>query len=287
MSNRFLVPWRRLRRWAVANPLATAAALVIVVAVGFGVSRAHRDDTASPTTTAADARQAITGLVKALPDVGPPPAAPAPATPAADDANPPAFDIAHARPGARIAVRERPGGPVVAVLGARTEFDSNRTFYVAKRRGEWLGVTTAARLDNQLGWVRDDPSRLYITHSLYSLRADLSARVIQVRYGRRVVKRIPVTIGRAGSETPPGVFSVTDGLAGRGLGPYYGCCVLALTGHQPDLPAGWIGGDRIAIHGTPGPVGGASSAGCLRASDDDMVALFALVPLGTPVFIHA
>jgi lipoprotein-anchoring transpeptidase ErfK/SrfK len=262
------------------------AAVVIAVAVGFGVSRSHHDDTASPTATAADARVAISGLVKALPDVGPPPTTPAPAAHAADSSTP-AFDIAHVRPGARIVVRELPGGPVVAVLGAKTEFDSDRAFYVAKRRGDWLGVTTAARLDNQLGWIRDDPSQLYVTHSLYSLRADLSARVIQVRYGRRVVKRIPVTIGRAGSETPPGVFSVTDGLAGRRLGPYYGCCVLALTGHQPDLPAGWIGGDRIAIHGTPGPVGGASSAGCLRASDDDMVALFALVPLGTPVFIHA
>lgn len=91
----------------------------------------------------------------------------------------------------------------------------------------------------------------------------------------------------AGSETPPGDYSVTDALAGPKLGPYYGCCVLAISGHQPNLPPGWIGGDRIAIHGTPGPVGGAASLGCLRATDADMVDLFALVPLGAPVFIRA
>ena len=73
----------------------------------------------------------------------------------------------------------------------------------------------------------------------------------------------------------------------RGVGPWYGCCVLALSGHQDNLPAGWIGGNRIAIHGTPGSVGGAESHGCLRASDPDMIALFARVPLGAPVFIRA
>ena len=54
------------------------------------------------------------------------------------------------------------------------------------------------------------------------------------------------------------------------------------------LPAGWTGGDRIAIHGTndPGSIGVPSSAGCPHASDEDMRFLMARVPLGTPVLIH-
>jgi lipoprotein-anchoring transpeptidase ErfK/SrfK len=95
-----------------------------------------------------------------------------------------------------------------------------------------------------------------------------------------------VTVGSKTSPTPLGKYAVTDGVDGRGLGPWYGCCILALSGHQNSLPAGWIGGNRIAIHGTPGSVGGADSHGCLRASDADMTSLFARVPLGTPVFIH-
>ena len=81
---------------------------------------------------------------------------------------------------------------------------------------------------------------------------------------------------------------MTDKLPGSRFGPYYGCCILALTGHQPNLPSGWTGGDRLAIHGTDAPssIGAASSAGCLRASDEDLRVLMATVPLGTQVSIH-
>jgi lipoprotein-anchoring transpeptidase ErfK/SrfK len=69
---------------------------------------------------------------------------------------------------------------------------------------------------------------------------------------------------------------------------YYGCCILALNGHQPKLPAGWQGGNRLAIHGTnaPGTIGSAASAGCLRAADSELQVLMRRVPLGTPVFIR-
>jgi lipoprotein-anchoring transpeptidase ErfK/SrfK len=97
-----------------------------------------------------------------------------------------------------------------------------------------------------------------------------------------------VAVGRPGSETPTGRFAVTDKLRGAGYGPYYGCCILALNAHQPKLPAGWQGGNRIAIHGTnsPGTIGSPASAGCLRAADSDLEVLMRRVPLGTPVFIR-
>ena len=94
---------------------------------------------------------------------------------------------------------------------------------------------------------------------------------------------------RPGSETPTGRFAVTDKLSGPRFGPYYGCCILALNGKQPNLPAGWQGGNRLAIHGTnsPGTIGAAASAGCLRAGDADLRLLMRRVPLGTPVFIRS
>ncbi len=122
----------------------------------------------------------------------------------------------------------------------------------------------------------------------YSLHADLSARRLELRRGGRRVRRITVAIGRPGSETPTGRFAVTDKLSGPRFGPYYGCCILALNGKQPNLPAGWQGGNRLAIHGTssPGTIGAAASAGCLRAGDADLRLLMRRVPLGTPVFIR-
>ena len=62
---------------------------------------------------------------------------------------------------------------------------------------------------------------------------------------------------------------------------------MALSATQPNLPSGWLGGRRIAIHGTSGPLGVAASHGCVRAADDDVAKLIDAVPLGTPVFIRA
>ena len=66
--------------------------------------------------------------------------------------------------------------------------------------------------------------------------------------------------------------------------PVYGCCILALSAHQTNVPASWRGGDRMAIHG--GAMG-AVSAGCVHASESVLRNLMRLVPLGTPVTIHA
>jgi lipoprotein-anchoring transpeptidase ErfK/SrfK len=85
-----------------------------------------------------------------------------------------------------------------------------------------------------------------------------------------------------------GRFAVTDKLSGYRYGPYYGCCIVALSAHQPNLPAGWTGGDRIAIHATnrSADLGQAVSHGCVRLRNEDIAYLYDVVPLGTPVFIY-
>jgi lipoprotein-anchoring transpeptidase ErfK/SrfK len=172
-------------------------------------------------------------------------------------------------------------------VGDRTEFGSTRVFSIDKVRGDWFGVPVPELPDGRLAWIRDDRLALELSQTRFWITADVSRQQLELHYGNRVLDRFPVSVGSPSSPTPFGDYAVTDGLVGRGLGPWYGCCVLALSGHQPNLPAGWIGGNRMAIHGTPGAVGGATSHGCLRASDADMVSLFARVPLGTPVFIRA
>jgi lipoprotein-anchoring transpeptidase ErfK/SrfK len=81
---------------------------------------------------------------------------------------------------------------------------------------------------------------------------------------------------------------VTDKLRGSAYSAAYGCCILALSAIQPNLPAGWSGGNRIAIHGTlsAGDFGRAVSAGCVHARDTDLRYLMRGVPLGTPVVIR-
>lgn len=191
--------------------------------------------------------------------------------------------------GSTIVVRARPRGAVVARLGGRTEFGSPTRLTVAQRRGRWLGVVTTHVANGRLGWVDPAESRVLTGRTRISLMLDLSARRLVVRRGGKVLRRMTVGIGRASSPTPIGRFAVTDKLSGPRYGSYYGCCILALSAHQPNLPPGWTGGDRIAVHGTddPSSIGAAVSAGCPRASAADLRFLMRVVPLGAPVVVRA
>jgi L,D-transpeptidase catalytic domain len=185
-------------------------------------------------------------------------------------------------------LRARPGGRRLARMRRVTEFDSPRVVTVVGRRGPWLGVLAPELRNGRVGWIDGRRGvRLYRVN--WSVDADLSRRLVVVRRGARVVVRTRVAIGRPGAPTPRGRFAVTDKLlTGNPQGPY-GCCVLALTGHQPNTPQGWGGGDRLAIHATPAEhtIGHAASLGCLRAPSAVMRRLVRQVPLGTQVRIRA
>jgi hypothetical protein len=206
----------------------------------------------------------------------------------------PASERRAPRPRELVAVRrsvglsEEPGGPASLRIGSTTEFGSPRVLAVGARRGDWLGVVTTERPNNRLAWLRRTRPGLELRRTRWSLHADLSDRTLTLRKDRRRVHRMPVAVGRPGSETPTGRFAVTDKLSGSRYGPYYGCCILALSGNQPKTPPGWTGGNRLAIHGTDAPstIGSAASAGCLRASDADLRRLMPRVRLGTTLFIR-
>lgn len=214
-------------------------------------------------------------------------AAPAGGDPVPGGPPPGSWLIARVKPGAAIELRSRPGGRVVARVGRRTAFGSLRVFTVFRERGPWLGVPVPELPNGRLAWV-DGRRGLSYARTRLSLHADVSRRRLQLRRGDAVLTEIAVGTGKPPSTTPVGSFSVTDKMPGARYGSYYGCCIIAITGHQPNLPPGWIGGDRLGIHGTSSPasVGLRSSAGCLRATRRSMLMLWKLVPLGTPVFIR-
>ncbi|MEY2514286.1 MAG: hypothetical protein QOJ89_1644 [bacterium] len=187
----------------------------------------------------------------------------------------------------RVQLRERPGGRVVRAVGMRTGYGSTRVLAVVARRGEWVGVLSDHVANSRAAWVPADAVELL--HEPYRLDIDLSQRRLTVRHEGRVVRRVRIAVGKPGTTTPTGRFAVTDSLRIGPDSPQYGCCALALTARQPNIPQGWSGGDRIAIHGTTatGSIGTAASNGCLRASDADMRWLLPRVTLGAPVRIRA
>src|SRR3954467_9147710 len=208
-------------------------------------------------------------------------------SPAPSPVKGPSFPIATVRAGHTIALRASPGGRAVSRTDDRTEFASMRVFWIERVHGSWFGVPAPEMPDGQLAWIHDDRFALDVSQTHFWIDADVSRQILELHYGDQLLDRFPVTVGSPTSPTPLGDYSVTDGLVGKGLGPWYGCCAPAPPRHHPNLPPGWIGGNRMAIHGTPGSIGGANSHGCLRAADPDMISLFARVPLGAPVFIHA
>ncbi len=189
------------------------------------------------------------------------------------------------RRGERIALRAAPRGTLVKRLRWKTRFGSRTVLAAFARRGRWAGVPTPLLPDGELGWVKLDPSRLQAGWTRYSIEVDLSSKAARLRLGGRVLRSFPVTVGSPASPTPTGRFAITDMFRGH-LDPAYGCCALATTATQPSLPSGWFGGNRIAIHGTTGPLGVAVSHGCVRAADPDVSALVRRIGLGTPVVIR-
>jgi hypothetical protein len=218
-------------------------------------------------------------------DVTPPSATPPAATAATTPAPVPAKPKGPlgARLTRKVALRDAPGGKLISDLQTKTRWGSPRVLAVVKRRPGWLGVLTEQR-PGRVGWIPAGAAELLLEP--WSLHIDLSARRIVVRHDGKVVRRITTAVGAPSSSTPTGSFGVTDTLRLTGGGPY-GCCAIALTARQPNIPQGWTGGDRVAIHGTdqPASIGRAVSHGCLRTKEDDLRWLLARIPLGTHVEI--
>jgi lipoprotein-anchoring transpeptidase ErfK/SrfK len=187
----------------------------------------------------------------------------------------------------RTTLRASPAGRVVARIGTRTEFGSPRVLAVTGERAGWLRVVVSERKNGEHGWIRASAARLGATDVW--IRVDRSRRELTLRRGHRVLRRVPVAVGRPGTETPLGRYAVTDLLRTSSADSPYGCCALALSGHQTKLLPGWPGGDRLAIHATPNPetVGTEASLGCMRAHTHDIRVLMRRVPLGAPVVVVA
>ena len=110
----------------------------------------------------------------------------------------------------------------------------------------------------------------------------------------RVMHTYTIAVGRQGLETPAGLYEINDrqvnpswhvpnsawagALAGRVIPP----------GPQDPIKARWLGFyNGAGIHGTDelSSLGTAASHGCIRMSIPDVLQLFPLVPLHTPIYV--
>lgn len=180
---------------------------------------------------------------------------------------------------------DEPDGKVVERVGHRTEFRSRTVYAVTEEKGGWAAVLTPITENGEPLWLELDPDRLKAGRTVWDLEVDLSEFETRLYESGKLVRSFPVSVGMPTAPTPTGRFAITDTFRGD-LNEAYGCCALATTARQTNLPSGWLGGDRIAFHGTAGEIGAEISNGCVRAADADVSALVDRVPPGTPVTIR-
>jgi L,D-transpeptidase ErfK/SrfK len=117
----------------------------------------------------------------------------------------------------------------------------------------------------------------------------LSDRRVYVYDRDTITTSFPIAIGRSGWETPAGKFQVINKIVGPAWqNPLTG--EVAPPGVDNPLGSRWIGfwtdgANYIGFHGTPNPesVGTSASHGCIRMYDKDVISLFEMVSVGTPV----
>ena len=119
-------------------------------------------------------------------------------------------------------------------------------------------------------------------------------RLLRLFRRLRLFKTYTIAVGQIGLETPAGLYQIDDkqvdpswhvpesawagSLAGQVIPP----------GPDDPLKARWLGFyDGAGIHGTDdiGSLGTAASHGCIRMSIPDVIDLYSLVPLHTPIYI--
>ncbi len=120
----------------------------------------------------------------------------------------------------------------------------------------------------------------------------LSQRRVYVYQDQQILVSYPVAIGRRGWETPTGQYQVIQKISHPiWQHPFTG----EVVPPGPENPLGirWIGfwtdgTNYIGFHGTPNEetVGQAISHGCVRMFNQDVLALFETVKLGTPVIVE-
>lgn len=123
----------------------------------------------------------------------------------------------------------------------------------------------------------------------YSITISKANNKLALYKNGSLIRVFPVATGSHPSFTPEGKFTVVSKL----VNPFY--VRGNIPGGSPNNPLGvrWIGlsiggGGTYGIHGNnnPASIGTYASAGCIRMHNNDVIWLYNLIPIGTPVIIN-
>jgi lipoprotein-anchoring transpeptidase ErfK/SrfK len=281
---------RALRASWIATLLAAALAIASPVATGLtGIAGAGPVSPTPRPVLAADATDAFGDGLSTEPSANDSAQAPDVEIPSAPRPADPAGDLVVRIP-RDLAVRAEPKA-TAKVVGTMPDgskyYDVSIAAWVEQVSpdGRWGRVEIPYVWPRRHGWIALRGLARHTTN--VQVHVDLSEHRITVTKFGRVLFGMPAATGSAASPTPIGEYFVTDRIAFSG--GYLGTFAFGISGIQPRLPAGWSGGNQLAIHGTndPSSIGRSVSAGCLRVSERSLDQLKPLLQLGTPVIVVA
>jgi lipoprotein-anchoring transpeptidase ErfK/SrfK len=149
----------------------------------------------------------------------------------------------------------------------------------------WYRVRLAHWPNGTTGWV--PASAVTTTRLRVKIVVDVSSHKLTLFRAGHVVMSSPAAIGKPSTPTPLGTFFVTQRFVVDPPTGAYGPRALGISAFSNVL-RNWKDGGPIGIHGTNEAfsIGQPVSHGCVRLPNDQIVKLFAVTPLGTPVVIE-
>lgn len=186
--------------------------------------------------------------------------------------------------GQLVALRSLPGRAVdTMVLGSQLARALDRP---AVRQTVSVAVRTSRPAVSSAKLASEYPTYIVID------RPDFRLRLYQ---HLRLSHTYPIAVGMAGLQTPPGLHHILDKQVNPSWHVPHSAWAGSLAGQvippgpADPLVARWMAIDAQGdgIHGTnePGSIGSAASHGCIRMLVPDVIELYDLTPLGSPVYV--
>jgi hypothetical protein len=167
------------------------------------------------------------------------------------------------------------GFPEVYVALASVEDARGRT---------WVRLRLPQRPNNVTGWaLRSWLGDFHVVHTKLVVNRR-TLRLILYDHGHPIF-RARVGVGQPSTPTPSGSFWIREKFRVVGS-PLYGARSMGTAAYSTTL-TDWPGGGIVGVHGTsePGLIPGRPSHGCIRLENRDIVRLYRLAPVGTPLLI--
>lgn len=149
----------------------------------------------------------------------------------------------------------------------------------------WVRVLLPQRPDESTGWISTNGT--HVSQTPWYVSVNRGNRRATIYRAAKVVHSFPVIVGRPSMPTPEGLYFVAE-IVDEGYGTVSGPYVLATSAYSNVLQEFEGGPGQIAMHGRvglPEPLGTASSHGCIRYANENIVWLAHHLTAGTPIHI--